>query len=391
MKNQKSKIKDQNDKLKIKKFGIAILVVAVLMSSTNYALALTNQQKLQQAQQQQAAAQAAANQKAAEAAQMKQQIAVVDNQINETQSALSTTVGQISTTQSNIDNLTTQIAAEEKNLADEKDKMNKVITSWYMDGSSGFLEAMISSSSISALIERQQYYDSIKTQINSSITKINSLKDQLSAQKTDQQKKMADLQSLQQQQTAYKTSVEYQKSVKTNLLSMTLSQQQTYLAQVAKLQSDISQISAAIYAERQKSHYNESLIYGSTSYPFGDIDEPDPWSFLTRECTSYAAWYWNVKLGKRWTNTQPGRGSARYWPEIARTLGYSVSSTPRVGAIVSWYGPLYSGDQWGHVAIVEAVNGDGTIDVSEYNWTKYSYDYRKNVNPGNYGSYSYIY
>lgn len=130
--------------------------------------------------------------------------------------------------------------------------------------------------------------------------------------------------------------------------------------------------------------------FDPTGYPFQSIDVPDPWGFLTKECTSYAAWYWNAQ-GFNWYNTQPGRGSARYWNEIAQTLGYTVGSLPQVGSFIVWRGPLYMGDQWGYVAVVEIVNNDGTIDVSEMNWDRYSYDYRANINPGDWGQYYYIY
>lgn len=376
----------------LKVITVLFLVVVVngIPTSTIFALTAKEQQRLN-LQQQQAQAQAQADQKAKEAAQMKGQIAIVNNQINETQNALNNTNSNITGTQTSIDDLTGQITTQEAKLADEKEKLNQVVSSWYMEGDVGFFETLFGSNSLSSMVSKQQYYDSIKLQVTSTITQVNELKAKLAAQKDEQQKKMTDLKNLQQQQNSYKSSVVNQRNLQTQMLNMTQTQQQQYLALVSKLQGEIASVSAAIYAERAKSHWNESIIYGSSSYPFGSIDEPDPWNFLTRECTSYVAWYWNVKLGKDWTNTQPGRGSARYWPELARTQGYSVSQTPRVGAIVSWYGPLYSGDQWGHVAIVEAVNSDGTIDISEYNWSKYAYTYRKNVSPGNYGSYSYIY
>jgi len=172
---------------------------------------------------------------------------------------------------------------------------------------------------------------------------------------------------------------------------MTIAERKKYLKLADNLVKEHAQISEEIYRWRL-ANSKEKIEGGDSGYPFDAIDAPDPWFFLTRECTSYAAWYWNVKLGKEWRNTQPGRGSARYWDEIARTLGYSISSTPRVGAIISWKGPLFPGDIWGHVAIVEAVNPNGTIDVSEYNWaTKYGYSYRKNVDPNDYGAYVYIF
>ncbi|TSC93087.1 MAG: N-acetylmuramoyl-L-alanine amidase [Candidatus Berkelbacteria bacterium Athens1014_28] len=376
----------------IKKLLMSVAIFSIVFSSTS-AFALTAKEKQrQELQAQQAAAQAAANQKAAEAAQMKQQIAVVQGQINQTQSALDQTGSSISETQSNIDNLSAQIKTAEENLASEKAKLNAIISQWYMDGDRGFLEIVVGSNNLSELMARQKYYNSIKLQINSEMTKISDLKIQLAEQKLQQENKKVELVGLQNQQSAYKQSVVNQKSLKTSMLNMTEAQKSAYLATVAKLQKDIAQISAQIYAERRSISGGTA---GSLGYPYKQPPKVyvlDPWNFYMSECTGYVAWYWNVKRGKRWYNTQPGRGSARYWPEIASTLGYSVSGTPQVGAIVSWYGPLYSTDIWGHVAIVEAVNGDGTIDVSEYNWS-YEHDggTRSHINPANWGSYSYIY
>ena len=228
--------------------------------------------------------------------------------------------------------------------------------------------------------------------INQIIGEIGKVKADLEGQKSSLEEKNSSLHNLREQQAAAKYSAEAQQSQKTSLLGATRADKEKYDAQIAKLQKEKSQISAAIYAERARGRGGESFGGGSSGYPYSAIDVPDAWGFLTRECTSYAAWAWNARFGKRWHNTQPGRGSAKYWPEIARTLGYSVSSTPRVGAIISWSGPLFSGDAWGHVAIVEVVNDNGTIDLSEYNWSPpHGYSYRRNVNPSSYGSHSYIY
>jgi surface antigen len=216
-------------------------------------------------------------------------------------------------------------------------------------------------------------------------------KNDLADQKTEKENKMKELSDLRSQQEGYKKTVEDQKSQKDRMLAMTNNQKSDYLATVEKLNKDITQISAEIYAERQRNTFNEIKILGTSSYPFRDDDPdlPDPWLFLTRECTSYVAWYWNVKLRKPFVNTRPGQGSAWNWPALAGDQGYNVSNMARAGAIITWQ---KSGMMpYGHVAIVEAVNGDGTIDISEYNWSKFAYTYRKNVNPGNYGSYSYIF
>lgn len=55
--------------------------------------------------------------------------------------------------------------------------------------------------------------------------------------------------------------------------------------------------------------------------------------------------------------------NARDWLVNAQADGLETGYNPRVGA-VAWFPP---GKSLGHVAYVEAVNGDGTIDISEMN------------------------
>lgn len=125
-----------------------------------------------------------------------------------------------------------------------------------------------------------------------------------------------------------------------------------------------------------------TTAYATNGYPFANADTNtvDPWGFYVRQCTSYCAWYFNAVEGASWYNTRPGQGSAWNWPALAADQGYIVGSVPRVGAIASWNaGGLMGG--YGHVAIVESVNANGTIHVSEYNWIPYSYSERDNVSP----------
>ena len=61
-------------------------------------------------------------------------------------------------------------------------------------------------------------------------------------------------------------------------------------------------------------------------------------------------------------------GNAATWAMYARTAGYRVDNTPSVGAIAQWN--AYQGGSYyaGHVAIVESVNSDGSITISEMNY-----------------------
>lgn len=392
----------QNIKPKIRVFKIArfcafIFCLIAVAGNVNFASAAslsTLQQQKAAAAAAAAAAKAAAAQKAAEAASIQTQINEIQKQVNEATAALNTTNGQITETEKNIADLNTQIITQEDNLKQQQDKQNKIVAAWYMEGdNSGLFNAMVNSNSLSEMVTTEEYYDSIRQQIELAMENINKIKAELAAKKIETESKKTELTKLQQEQSAYRTVVVAQKNQQNYLLSATVAQKKDYLSQVDKLQGEVNKLSDAIYAERARlaAASNENYVDGSSGYPYGAIDVPDPWNFLTRECTSYAAWNWNVLQGKSWYNTRPGSGSAWNWPALAGDPenGYSVSSTPRVGAIVSW--GQTSAMPYGHVAIVESVNGNGTVDLSEYNWRPYTYSYRANVTPGYYGSYSYIY
>jgi surface antigen len=57
-----------------------------------------------------------------------------------------------------------------------------------------------------------------------------------------------------------------------------------------------------------------------------------------------------------------GVGNANQWPDDARAAGIPVDSNPQVGDVaIQYIGTA------GHAMYVEAVNGDGTIQISQYN------------------------
>jgi surface antigen len=100
----------------------------------------------------------------------------------------------------------------------------------------------------------------------------------------------------------------------------------------------------------------------------------DKYGFCYRECTSYVAWRMNRDAATPDTtnpsffNSMAGGlwGDASNWAANAspNSLGYMLDPTPQVGDIAQW-GAL------DHVAYVENVDPDGSVDVSEYN---YGYD-----------------
>jgi surface antigen len=104
--------------------------------------------------------------------------------------------------------------------------------------------------------------------------------------------------------------------------------------------------------------------------------------FYIRECTDFVAWRMNRDTGHTnptnfwFTDWMPSSnsvwGNAANWETHAQTLGYRVDSSPAVGAVAYF--------SFGHVAYVESVNADESVNVSEYNYNlNHLYGYRTSV------------
>lgn len=95
-------------------------------------------------------------------------------------------------------------------------------------------------------------------------------------------------------------------------------------------------------ASSSSSSASSNAQYNASSYPVG-------------ECT------WGVKSQVSWVG--PYWGNANQWVASARAEGFSVGTTPQVGAVAVWVGGTY-----GHVALVTAVESSTNIQVSESNY-----------------------
>ncbi len=98
---------------------------------------------------------------------------------------------------------------------------------------------------------------------------------------------------------------------------------------------------------------------------------PDQWGFVQGQCHSWAAYRLDqlnaAELrGARFDNwyRQPSGqqwGSVWHWGIAAQAAGVTIDDTPALGSLAWWK------DNGGHVAYVEAVNPDGTVQISEMN------------------------
>ncbi len=117
----------------------------------------------------------------------------------------------------------------------------------------------------------------------------------------------------------------------------------------------------------------------------------DPYGLTKRQCVSYAAWYLNSHGTPFGYDTKGPKGMAVFgdattWDSAARKVGFTVSATPRVGAIAQWHSDehttwaipggweTFTAGQYGHVAIVTKVLPNGNVDLAQYNlWNSRSF------------------
>ncbi len=111
------------------------------------------------------------------------------------------------------------------------------------------------------------------------------------------------------------------------------------------------------------------------NYPYknSDYNLADNWLFYYRECTSYVAYKINKDAGTLsppyfFTNYMKSGhwGNAGNWASNAIQLGYVVDTKPQRGSIAQWNASELG--TVGHVAYVEDVNADGSVNLTEYNY-----------------------
>ena len=109
----------------------------------------------------------------------------------------------------------------------------------------------------------------------------------------------------------------------------------------------------------------------------------DRWGMAYGQCVSYAAWKIYENYGGRqhppyvpdqgWmpsdytiSPVNYNWGNADAWANSARAAGIAVDHSPRVGDIAQW-GDISGTFTVGHVAYVYQVNGDGSVELAQYN------------------------
>ncbi len=311
--------------------------------------------------------QAEANRLNNEAVSLANAVAQITNEKNSLQA-------QIDVSQAQHDKLIIEIADTEKKIAENQDALGDTIADLYLDDDISPVEMLASSQNIGDFLDKQEYRNSVKDQLSSTIKTVKDLKSQLTTKKEAVAKVLETQKSARDELAAKQTE-------QSNLLASARSDEATYqgmikdnAAQIAAHKAAQAALAARANSSGGYSVVNSGSLGAYTSlwapnsctmggpggwYSYGgkDGNGGDGRGYGCRQCASYAAWKVASVTGKyyKWGN---GGDFARN----AINSGYqNLGSSPQPGSLaVMWGNP-------GHVAWVEAVNGNQVL-VSQYNW-----------------------
>lgn len=275
---------------------------------------------------------------------------------------------QIADSQKKINNLNTQIKKNEAAIKQNRKAMGQILADLYVDDQISPLEMLASSKNISDYIDKQEQRSSLKSSLNDKIKEIKSLQKKLEENKKAAQNTLRD-------QESQRNAMAAKQSERAKLIADTKNDQNNYAALAQKRNSEVAKLReeqrAAIMAALAAQNGGSSIgavppaSPGSGGYPAVWRNAPldayvDNWGLFTRECVSYAAW--KVASTGRYVPHFGGAGHAYQWPSTVARYGIQSGSTPKAGSVAVWEIGTY-----GHVMYVEAVHGDGSLTVSDYN------------------------
>lgn len=271
----------------------------------------------------------------------------------------------ITTNQNKQAELMSQIQSAQTELDKQRHVLGEDIKAMYVDGSPTTIEMLASSKNLSDFVDKEEYRSAVQSKIQTTLKKISELQNQLKGQK-DQVDQLLDEQKAQQAQ------LDSDRAQQAQLLAYNQGQQAAYTQQIKDNQSKIAGLRAQQAAENARLFGGARVVVGGAcdtshgdTYPTpwcnsGQDTLVDAWGMYNRECVSYTAW--KVYESGRHMPYWGGIGNANQWDDNARAAGIPVDTHPKAGDVA-----IKNSQPYGHAMYVESVNGDGTINISQYN------------------------
>lgn len=256
-----------------------------------------------------------------------------------------------------------QIAEAQAEIDRQRAILASDVKAMYVDGNPSSLEILATSKNLSDFVDKQEYRSRVQSKLQDTLKKIGDLQKQLQVQKAKVESLIKDMQIQQSQLNA-------DRAKQAELLNLNEQQQADYNAQIKANSSKVAELRAQQAAANRRLSGSGGGVQagdpGHGGYPTKYDTAPqdslvDKWGMYNRECVSYTAWKVEQTFG--YMPYWGGVGNANQWPGNAARAGIPTGSTPRVNSVAVWNVGYY-----GHVMWVEAVNSDGSIWISQYNY-----------------------
>lgn len=299
--------------------------------------------------------------------------------VSELSMEISSRESEIVQTEVQIKELKKQIYQTQLKLEEEQEALAELLINMHFEGDSEPIQILAGSSSISDLAEKAAREEVVKQQISVSAAAVRSAKQQLEDDK-------AEVEELLASQQAAKEALVAKRGEQQNLVEKYQNDAEAY-AEVAKAAQEAQRAAEKAEQEAHPELYRGSAYTGANTYPWQeDCPAKQDWygtvwdgyyiGGYVCECVSYTGWkaYEAYGVVLAW-------GNAYSWDDRARAAGYTVDHTPAAGTIGQVDGGAY-----GHVFWVESVNGDGSINVTEYNNSYATYLYSGDSHFGDFGA-----
>lgn len=309
--------------------------------------------------------QAEADRLEAEANTLANALAQITNEKNTLQA-------QIDVNQAQHDKLVIEIADTETQIKDNQDALGATIADLYVDDSISPVEMLASSQNIGDFLDKQEYRNSVKDELSTTIKTVKALKEKLSTQQAEVAKVL-------ESQKATRDQMAAKEAEQASLLAQTQNDEANYQSMIKSSEDQIAEAKRiqAILRARTTSTGGYTLVdSGSLSgYPWNSsncamlgymstggapgTDGEDGYGYGCRQCVSYVAWRIAKETGYYYSDL--GNGGDAGYSMINRHGGQNLGTNPQPGSIAVILGNP------GHVAWVEAVNGNQVL-VSQYNY-----------------------
>lgn len=345
-------VRTQTNDYKLRSLIVLAALVAVL-GGTHLAHADVYDDQINALSQQNASAYGVLNGLESQASSYQGQISALQQQIDAVQT-------QLNTNQAQQADLQQQIVTDQQQIDLKKQQLGATIKSMYIDGQTSTIEELASSKDLSDYVDKQEYHTAVQNDLHGKIKEIATLQAKLQQKKVE----VDQLVTSEKAQNAQLSSDQYQQN---QLLAFNEGQQSAYNAQISANSSQISKLRAAQLAAN--SRFIGNIPGGGTpcggGYPSVWCNAPqdsliDSWGMYNRECVSYTAF--RVAASGRYMPYWGGRGNANQWVDDAQSAGIPVDHSPRSGDVA-----ISLAGAFGHAMYVESVNGNGTINISQYN------------------------